>query len=113
MTCPRNWEDVVPEDVALAQRAFDRGRRILRVYRAGCMQKEIARRLGVTSARVHQIVKREKRRMVEEGCGSPVERWLAGGQVDFEMFVDEFKRVSRHRRHFLEMLAEPRDVAPR
>ncbi len=109
MTYPRNWEDVVPEDVARAQQAFDRGRRILRVYRAGCMQKEIALRLGVTSARVHQIVKREKSRHED---GSPVERWL-GGQVDFEMFVEEFKRVSRRRRRFLETLAEPRDVALR
>jgi hypothetical protein len=72
-----NWFDLVPNDVARLQLAYERRHRVLRVRQAGLTYRELGAALGVSFERARQIVLRAQRDKL-----SPVERYcVAHGDI--------------------------------
>jgi hypothetical protein len=70
-----NWHDLVPENVAVAQQAWERKARALRMRTLGFAYKDIAKRFGISAGRAHQIVARAEREKAK-GHLSPVEGYM-------------------------------------
>ncbi len=53
-----NWQDVLPENLAISQELWERRHRARRAVEAGASIQDVAARLNITPARVGQILKR-------------------------------------------------------
>ena len=71
-----NWDNVLPAHVAAEQRAYERRQLARRSRSLGVSQKDAGKYLGVTSARVHQMINKREQK------GSPLERFLNDGSVE-------------------------------
>jgi transcriptional regulator len=69
------WGNILPEGVADRHSKWEQRHSFLRAYEAGATQTEIAERIGVTPARVQQLVTKA-REEVKSGARSPAERFL-------------------------------------
>jgi len=70
------WLDLLPKNVALMQIAWERRQSVARVVLDhGVSQKELARRMGLSPARIQQMVRRASRDRLG-GNRAPVTRWM-------------------------------------
>lgn len=72
----RNWSDVLPPHVALAQKAWDMRMRVHHARRAGATLNEIAKKMRLSRERVRQIEHRAARD-IREDISSPIEVYFA------------------------------------
>ena len=84
-----NWQNLVPDHIAKRQDAFDRGRKIIAMRRAGLKWGDIARRFSCSETNVKRIEAKYIWRATQTEL-SPVEIYLQGE----EPRVDEPKRTS-------------------
>lgn len=79
-----NWEDLVPDEIAIHQRAWERRRAIWRMRELGFNFYEIGARFGVHQSRaatLYHKAQNDRRRGM-----SPVEAWLADQSYLGELF---------------------------
>lgn len=69
-----NWHDVLPEQIAINQIAFERREMVLRAYQAGAKQKEIAAKLGISPSIVSDMVRKALKHKAK-GTKPPVTSW--------------------------------------
>ena len=67
-----NWYEVLPEQIAINQIAYERRHRVLHAVLSGAKQKEIAAKLGISASIVSQMVWKALR---EDGRKPPVTVW--------------------------------------
>lgn len=73
----KNWEDVLPHDIAKKQMMWERTQSMRRMLALGFTMADVARKFGLTRSRVHAILNYEKERHK-----SPIESWFCGRLVD-------------------------------
>ncbi len=96
-----NWEEVLPAHVAAEQRAYERRQLARRARTLGVSQKNASKYLGVTPARVGQMIhKREQK-------GSPLERFLNDGSVEEAVRKLGWAAWTREIRPFIRESPEP------
>jgi hypothetical protein len=66
-----NWDDLLPADVAAAQRVWERRRNMRRMHDVGFSLREIGRRHGISATRISEHLKLHKRYAGD----SPVEKY--------------------------------------
>lgn len=81
----RNWSDVLPEDVAMRQAAWERRRQIIRANDAGMPLIAIARQLGLSQSRICQLNDRQ-RRLEKSGRRAPI--------LEYFTYLDEQLRCA-------------------
>jgi hypothetical protein len=69
-----NWDDVLPPQLAMEQRTWELGQALLRAYKAGARQRDLAAHLGVSASRAHERISKAER---DRRRKSPVERYFA------------------------------------
>jgi len=72
----RNWLDILPHRVAIAQISVEREAFVLRAKGSGTATKDIARRMGVTVNRVDQIYQKALRRRRHPNGRTPIEKYF-------------------------------------
>ena len=79
----RDWENVIPREIAIKQTAWERAKRYKRAVAAGASKKEIAKREGISPAAVWGAMVRHYWKAQRIGSDmSPVERWMKyGGEI--------------------------------
>jgi transcriptional regulator len=70
----RNWEDVLPEKLAMYQAAWEKRRRIMHARNNGATFNEIAKALKISRERVRHMDAKARR---SENKKSPVELYLS------------------------------------
>ena len=79
----RDWENVIPREIAIKQTAWERAKRYERAVAAGASKKEIAKREGISPAAVWGVMVRQYWKAQRIGSDlSPVEHWMKyGGEI--------------------------------
>jgi len=62
MSNPVNWFDLLPESIAARQIAWEKRRRVWFAVQSGATRQVIADHLGVSAARIQQLVERARDR---------------------------------------------------
>jgi hypothetical protein len=95
----RNWEDVLPKNIAKIQYAWEKRMRVLIARNAGAKFSEIAKHLGVSHERVRQMFFKAERE-VRYKNKSPIEIYFS--QFPWESSVTHWQEFCRTKKNFNE-----------
>ena len=95
----RSWADVVPANVAVAQRTWEWNRKAWRMRSIGMTYREIGERLGVSVGRARQRVEWFERKYINSKAKNPVEKYLAEpsftGPLEARRFMNQKPKLGK------------------
>ena len=98
-----NWFDVLPEHLAREQVAFERRNAILRAWRSGAKQKDIAKALGCTPGNVSRLINTGEWRERHGNTAPPIvqdcDKWLSDMIPGLELAAAQKHRREKHWSH--------------
>jgi regulatory protein YycH of two-component signal transduction system YycFG len=95
----RNWEDVLPKNIAKIQHAWEKRMRVLIAKNAGAKFSEIAKRLNVSNERVRQMFFKAEEELRYKKK-SPIEIYF--NQFPWESDVTHWQEFCRTKKNFNE-----------
>lgn len=97
--CAKQLGNIVPAQTARAECSWRKRHSAYRWYKAGITQGNIAKVMGLTKGRVHQMCRRSERELLN-GRSSPLEQFIDDDRIEMDG-----KRISKaNARKLLEML---------
>jgi hypothetical protein len=96
-----SWKDIVPEEIAIGQAAWERRHAMLRAHHAGATLAVISANVGLSRGRVGHIVQQAQRE-VDLGSRSPIEIFMdQKPAIELHRYVHRTNnKVTRRRREF-------------